>query len=101
MQKCFIILFSLLILSHHKIFSQHTVPSLLKTPDSVLQGFMDKRFGLFVHWGPVTLRGTEIGWSRNHQVAQSDYDSLYKEFNPVLFDAETWVKIAKRAGVKY
>ena len=22
------------------------------------------KFGLFVHWGPVSLRGTEIGWSR-------------------------------------
>lgn len=22
------------------------------------------RFGMFVHWGPVSLKGTEIGWSR-------------------------------------
>ena len=22
------------------------------------------RFGLFIHWGPVSLKGTEIGWSR-------------------------------------
>jgi alpha-L-fucosidase len=66
-----------------------------------MKDFMDLRFGMFIHWGPVTLRGTEIGWSRNHQVAQNDYDSLYKEFDPVLFDADAWVKTAKDAGMKY
>lgn len=66
-----------------------------------MKDFMDKRFGMFIHWGPVTLRGTEIGWSRNHGVAQNDYDNLYKEFNPVLFNANAWVKTAKDAGMKY
>ena len=27
--------------------------------------FRDAKFGLFVHWGPVSLKGTEIGWSRS------------------------------------
>ncbi|WP_262919460.1 alpha-L-fucosidase [Niabella hibiscisoli] len=66
-----------------------------------LQSFMHDRFGMFIHWGPVSLRGTEIGWSRDNQVAKEDYDSLYKEFNPVLFNAEAWVKAAKDAGMKY
>src|SRR4030095_15493635 len=83
------------------LHAQSATPAVLKTSKEVLNGFMDLRFGLFVHWGPVTLRGTEIGWSRNRQVAQDDYDSLYKEFNSVLFDAENWVKTAKAAGVKY
>lgn len=62
---------------------------------------MNMRFGMFIHWGPVSLRGTEIGWSRGHQVATDDYDQLYKEFNPVLFDADAWVRTAKDAGMKY
>ena len=62
---------------------------------------MDMRFGMFIHWGPVTLRGTEIGWSRGPQVPIDEYDNLYKEFNPVLFDAARWVEIAKEAGMKY
>lgn len=73
----------------------------LKTPKAVLDDFMDQRFGMFIHWGPVTLRGTEIGWSRGTDVAVQEYDNLYKEFNPVLFNAETWVKTAKDAGMKY
>lgn len=62
---------------------------------------MNMRFGMFIHWGPVSLRGTEIGWSRGHQVTTDDYDQLYKEFNPVLFDADAWVRTAKDAGMKY
>ena len=72
-----------------------------QTQKARMPQFMDQRFGMFVHFGPVTLRGTEIGWSRNKEVAQADYDSLYKEFNPVLFNADAWVKAAKDAGIKY
>jgi alpha-L-fucosidase len=75
-------------------------PSIL-TPKKYVDDFMAKRFGMFIHWGPVTLRGTEIGWSRNREVKQGEYDSLYKEFNPVLFNADNWVKTAKDAGMKY
>jgi alpha-L-fucosidase len=72
-----------------------------KTPKAVMDQFMDKRFGMFIHFGPVTQRGTEIGWSRNKEVAQADYDNLYHEFNPQLFNADAWVKTAKDAGMKY
>jgi alpha-L-fucosidase len=59
------------------------------------------KFGLFVHWGPVSLRGTEIGWSRGREIPIEEYDNLYKEFNPVLFNAKEWVKTIKDAGMKY
>ena len=67
----------------------------------VMQSFLDLRFGMFIHYGPVTLRGTEIGWSRGNEVPMAEYDSLYKEFNPVLFNADEWVRTAKEAGMKY
>ncbi len=72
-----------------------------KAPPAVMNEFMDKRFGMFIHFGPVTLRGTEISWSRYHEVAVNDYDSLYREFDPVLFNADAWVRAAKDAGMKY
>lgn len=61
----------------------------------------DARFGMFIHWGPVSLKGTEIGWSRGKEVPIEEYDNLYKQFNPVKFDADVWVSIAKAAGMKY
>ena len=94
---CFVVCVSTSLLGQNKIMIDQD----LKTRKEVLNEFMDKRFGMFIHWGPVTLRGTEIGWSRGHQVAAADYDILYKEFNPVLFDAETWVMAAHDAGMKY
>ncbi|QIL42246.1 alpha-L-fucosidase [Pedobacter sp. HDW13] len=72
-----------------------------KTNPAVMKDFMDKRFGMFIHWGPVSLRGTEIGWSRDKQVEKTDYDNLYKEFDPTLFNADDIVKTAKDAGMKY
>ena len=72
-----------------------------KTNPAVMKDFMDKRFGMFIHWGPVSLRGTEIGWSRDKEVAKADYDNLYKEFDPTLFNADAIVKAAKDAGMKY
>jgi alpha-L-fucosidase len=78
-----------------------TAQPAIKTPEKNVNEFMAKRFGMFIHWGPVTLRGTEIGWSRGEQVPAAEYDNLYKEFNPVLFDADVWVKAAKDAGMKY
>ena len=68
---------------------------------SRLAWWREARFGMFIHWGPVSLKGTEIGWSRGAEVPVADYDALYKKFNPTLFDADAWVTIAKQAGMKY
>src|SRR5680860_1543324 len=73
----------------------------LQTNQNALKKFRENRFGMFIHWGPVSLRGTEIGWSRTREVPADDYDNLYKEFNPVLFNAAEWVQAAKQAGMKY
>jgi alpha-L-fucosidase len=66
-----------------------------------LQWWREARFGMFIHWGPVSLKGTEIGWSRGDQVPVEVYDQLYRQFNPVKFKAEEWVAVAKEAGMKY
>jgi alpha-L-fucosidase len=59
------------------------------------------RFGMFVHWGPISIKGTEIGWSRGREVPINTYDSLYLQFNPVNFNADEWIGLAKEAGMKY
>jgi len=73
----------------------------LKTNTEALANFQQLRFGMFVHWGPVSLVGTEIGWSRGREIPFDTYDSLYLQFNPVNFDASEWISIAKDAGMKY
>lgn len=80
-------------------------------PDS-LQWFREAHFGMFVCWGPVSLKGTEIGWSRRgHRPGTSEppkegipvevYDNLYRTWKPDRFDARQWVQLARDAGMKY
>jgi len=66
-----------------------------------IQRWRELRLGMFIHWGPVSLRGTEIGWSRGNGVTVEDYDGLYRQFNPVHFNANEWVIVAKEAGMRY
>ena len=82
----------------------------LSASSDELQWFRAAKFGLFIHWGPVSLKGTEIGWSRGGErrggegrgeIPVEVYDSLYKEFDPVKFKAAEWVAIAKSAGMRY
>jgi len=82
----------------------------LRASDADMQWWREARFGLFVHWGPVSLKGTEISWSRGGErrgtggtgaIPAEVYDNLYKEFNPVEFNAKEWVDIAKAAGMQY
>jgi len=66
-----------------------------------LEWWKDSRFGMFIHWGPVSIKGTEIGWSRGREIPVEEYDNLYNQFNPVYFNADEWVSLAKEAGMKY
>jgi len=82
----------------------------LKANKQDIQRWREMKFGLFIHWGPVSLKGTEIGWSRGGErrgrtgkgsIPAEIYDNLYKQFNPVKFNSDEWVQIAKDAGMKY
>ena len=70
----------------------------------------EARFGMFIHYGPVTLTGKEISWSRANSntncpnkgpIPVAVYDNLYKKFNPTNFNAPDWAGVAKTAGMKY
>lgn len=75
-----------------------------------LEHWRSNRFGMFIHWGPVSLTGQEISWSRansntncpnNGPTPVVVYDNLYKTFDPTNFNASEWVAIAKATGMKY
>jgi alpha-L-fucosidase len=76
-------------------FSQKEMPLAQR-----LKWWQDSKMGLFIHWGPVSLIGKEISWSRQGYGA-AKYDSLYRRFNPKQFNAKEWVALAKASGMKY
>ena len=90
-----------------------SLAALKETPaqrDARIAWWREARVGMFIHYGPVTLTGQEISWSRansntncpNKGMTPIDvYDNLYKEFNPTNFNAADWAGVAKMAGMKY
>ncbi len=82
----------------------------LKARPEEMVRWQDMKFGMFVCWGPVTLTGREIGWSRGGErrgrkgtgkTPVAGYDALYKKWVPEKFDARAWVRVATDAGAKY
>jgi alpha-L-fucosidase len=81
------------------IFAQKYVP----TPENLKarQAFDEARFGMFIHWGASSVLGDGEWVMNNKNIKIKDYQRLQRAFNPVDFDAKTWVGIAKNAGMKY
>jgi len=73
--------------------------------------FRDAKFGMMIHWGLYSLLGGEYKGKRMEEIGEwaqeyfripgDEYGKLASCFNPIYFDAEEWVRLAKEAGMKY
>jgi alpha-L-fucosidase len=79
--------------------------------DDRMAWWREARFGMFIHWGVYAVpagiyNGQKINrigeWIMNRaKIPMAEYQQFAKEFNPVKYDPEAWVKLAKEAGMKY
>ncbi len=94
--------------------AQVLAAGLQETPeqrDARMAWWREARFGLFIHWGVYSVpAGTYqdkkidgIGeWiMRRANIPVAQYKAYAKEFNPVKYDPDAWVRMAKDAGMKY
>ena len=78
-----------------------------------LDWYQEAKFGLFIHWGPYSVAGVEASWpimapalseamfGTEITITEEEYTKLPAQFNPVDFDPEEWVRLAKEAGMRY
>ena len=74
--------------------------------------FKQAGFGMMSHFGLYSVLGGEwkgkrmgntIGeWIQSYfRIPNSEYHEIAKVFNPIYFNAEEWIRLAKDAGMKY
>ena len=67
-----------------------------------LKWFNDAKFGMFIHFGPYAGKVDDASWPvMLNQISEEEYRKFPETFNPVNFNPEEWVKLAKDAGQKY
>ena len=99
---------SLLLIATNQAASQSAVTV---TDSSRMAWWKDAKFGMFIHWGVyAVLAGTYDGkkipgigeWIMNRgKIPVDKYKPYAQQFNPVKYNPEAWVKMAKDAGIKY
>ncbi len=85
-----------------------------KEPDGPnLDWFREAKFGMFIHWGPYSClageyngRQVQVGQNaewimKNLTIPVNEYREIARKMNPVRFDADEWVRLAKETGMKY
>ncbi len=97
-----------LLLSTHALAAPATVSDAER-----IQWFLHDKFGMFIHWGPYSYLagewngrhipvGTEAEWiMQRFNIRAAEYREMAHHLNPVHFNAEEWVALAKAAGMRY
>ncbi len=98
---------AILLLMQSSGFAQNQTPK-----DERMKWWREARFGMFIHWGIYAqMAGVYKGhqqarggaeWIMNRmKVPVAEYKAIAGQFNPVNYNADEWVKMAKDAGMKY
>lgn len=104
-----IIIFVFSLAVPEKTYAENYLIESEKKTDQRMRWWRNARFGMFIHWGlysiPAGKWKDETGhaeWIRTTaQIPLKTYDQFIDKFNPVNYNPEKWVSLAKEAGMKY
>lgn len=104
--KKYLVLFLLLSAGMH---AQDLAKETKTQREQRMQWWREARLGLFIHWGLYAIPAGEWNGETDHaewirqtaEIPLQEYDKFLSQFNPVKFNAEAWVSMAKDAGMKY
>ncbi|MBR2339643.1 MAG: alpha-L-fucosidase [Clostridia bacterium] len=76
-----------------------------------IKWFKEAKYGMMAHWGLYALlageyRGKRVldyaSWAQSYfAIPNEEYGQLAKSFNPIYFNADEWIKLAKDCGMQY
>ena len=84
--------------------------SIFPNPHPGAQWFADGNFGLFMHWGPHSITGSQPSWAMIRHYPHGyeekfsdpdDYFALADDFYPQTWDPDMLCKAASQAGMSY
>src|SRR6266567_3690739 len=83
------------------------LPAQTTSKDERMKWWREARFGMFIHWGDYaqlagTYKGHPVGgigeWIMNNAKIPVEENKQYaKQFNPVKYNPDEWVRTAKEA----
>lgn len=61
----------------------------------------ENKFGMFIHWGLYALTKLQDQAFVRYDMNRAEYEALQHKFDPVEYDPEKWVLLAKSVGMEY
>jgi alpha-L-fucosidase len=75
----------------------------LHASEAAHEAFRDMKFAVRIHWGIYSIwemNGESWGYLNLSNEKKTEYNELYKTFNPTDFDAVEWMDFFKRSGIR-
>ena len=66
-----------------------------------LEWWTEARFGMFIHFGLYAAPARQEWVKTLEAISEEKYQTYFDNFNPSRFDAKSWARMAKEAGMKY
>ena len=73
--------------------------------------FKQAKYGMMAHWGLYSVLAGEYKgkivhpyaeWSQSfYRIPNAEYGALAQAFNPLYFNADEWIRLAKRCGMDF